>query len=159
MIAATCCAQSHSDSAAGDPGFSILVTAPATPIKFAGPVKVTITVTNDTNHDIPWSSDRGKETQYTAFHYDLEQDGHEVETTFFHRKISGRERPGDPIQPYNESDILLLHPPGKMFEMTIDLKRLYQITEPGKYSFHVSRYDETTKTTVRSNTVSLEIEP
>lgn len=164
LIATSCCAQDQANTAPQrprpDPGFSIVVTSPATPIKLTGPINVTITVTNNTNHTIGWSSDLSKETQYTAFRYDLERNGHEVETTFFDRKVTGRQRPGDPNEVYmSPSSILLPHPPGKMFEMTIDLKRLYEITEPGEYSFHVSRYDETTKTTVRSNTLPLEIEP
>ena len=93
-----------------------------------------------------------------ACRYDLERNGHEVETTFFHRKITGRNRDGDPNEVYGGSSILLPHPPGKMFEMKIDLTRLYQITEPGEYTLHVSRYDEGTKATIRANVVTIRIE-
>lgn len=142
-----------------EPGFSVRVASSDAPIKLAGPINATITVTNDTNHDIFWSSDISKETQYTAFRYHLERNGHELETTSFHPYVSGMNRPGDPSGVYAATSILVSHPPGKMFEMTIDLKRLYQITEPGEYSFHVSRYDEVTQTTVSSNTLLLKIEP
>ena len=142
-----------------DPGFSIVVAGPTRQPKVNEPLKVTITVTNTTNHVVYWSSDVGKDTQYTAFHYDLEQNGHEVETTFFHRKVTGRNRPGDPEETYSSSSVLLPHAPGKMFEMTIDLKRLYEISAPGQYTLQVSRYDEATKSTVRSNTIVLDIAP
>jgi len=94
-----------------------------------------------------------------ACRYDLERNGHEVETTFFHRKITGRNRLGDPNEVYAGSSVVFPNPPGKMFEMKIDLKRLYQITEPGEYTLHVSRYDEESKTTVDANAVTIRIEP
>ena len=46
-----------------------------------------------------------------------------------------------------------------MFTVTIDLKRLYEIKERGVYTLHVSRPDENSKTTVRSNPLTLKIEP
>ena len=118
-----------------NPGFSILVTAATTPCKLGDPVQVRVTVTNTTDHDIGWSSERIKEPQYMACRYRLERNGREVETTFFHRKITGRNRVGDPNEVYAGSSILLPHPPGKMFEMKIDLSRLYEITETGETLF------------------------
>jgi hypothetical protein len=44
-----------------------------------------------------------------------------------------------------------------MFEITINLKQLYEITEPGRYMLVVSRFDDYTKETVQSNTVTLTI--
>jgi hypothetical protein len=41
----------------------------------------------------------------------------------------------------------------------LDLKRLYEIEEPGVYTLYVSRLDENSKTTVRSNTLTLNIVP
>jgi hypothetical protein len=46
-----------------------------------------------------------------------------------------------------------------MFVMTIDLKRLYQITEPGDYTLEVSRDAEDDKTVVHSNSLALKILP
>ena len=161
LVAVACLAQSSPTAAPEnqpEPGFSIFVTTSTAPYKLGEPVQVTVTVTNYTSHDIFWSTERIKEPQYMACRYDLERNGHEVETTFFHRKITGRNRDGDPNKVYGGSSILLPHPPGKMFEMKIDLTRLYQITEPGEYTLHVSRYDEGTKATIRANVVTIRIE-
>ena len=46
-----------------------------------------------------------------------------------------------------------------MFVITVDLKRLYQITEPGQYTLEISRVAEDDKTIVHSNTVTLNIVP
>ena len=101
----------------------------------------------------------GKNSVYKTFVVALRKEGREVETTFFHRKISGRQRRDDPPEVEAGSTILTTHPSGKMFEMKIDLTRLYQITEPGMYTLDLSRFDDYSKTTVRSNTVTLQIVP
>ena len=72
--------------------------------------------------------------------------------------MTGKLRPDDPPLDFADlrrDTILLPHPPGKMFKMGIDLKRLYKITEPGTYTFQVSRYDDVSKTEVKSNTVTI----
>lgn len=132
------------------PGFSIAVSAPTNPLRLSEPVNVTITVTNVTDHNIYWLSGVSKQIPYGDYSYSLERDGHEVGTTSFYREISVHGPP---------SYVLLPHPPGTIFKIEMNLKCLYQITEPGNYNFQVSRYDQATKTTVRSNTVSLTINP
>jgi hypothetical protein len=165
VLSGICCvAQTSPDAAtqkptSTDPGFTITVAPPASPIRVGSPIKVTITVKNVTNSDIYWNSDRGPDTVYNAFRLLLRKDGREVETTFFHRKITGRNRPGDPNEVGSGSSILLPHPPGTMFVMTIDLKRLYEITEPGEYTLDVSRIEDGNKTTVHANIVTLKIVP
>jgi hypothetical protein len=139
--------------------FSITVDPPAAPIGLGSPINVTVTVTNISSKEIYWSSDRGKDTVYKAFVVLLVKDGREVETTFFHRKITGRQRPDDPLETDDGSSISLRHPPGKMFVMTIDLTRLYEIKEPGLYKLDVSRFDEYSKATVRAKTLTLTIVP
>jgi len=88
----------------------------------------------------------------------LTKDGHEPETTVFHRMLRGTRRPDDPPVRSRGSKIVSLIEPGKSFELTIDLQRLYQITEPGEYILEVSREEEAgSKTTVHSNKLTLEI--
>ena len=134
------------------PVFALAVDPPPPPIHINGSVDVTITVTNITDNKIFWESDRGKDSVYKAFVIVLTRDGHELETTVFNRKITGRQRSDDPLDVEAGSSISLPYPPGKMFVMTIDLKRLYDIKEPGPYTLEVSRFDLYSKTTVRSKT-------
>jgi len=143
------------------PTFSIVLTGPVSPVPLNWPVNVKWSVTNTTNHAIgwaiPWST--SKDAGYLQFSYMLEKDGHEVATTFFDRKISGRVRPDDPrltSADLRGSTVLVPRPPGKIFDMGIDLKRLYKITEPGTYTFQVSRYD-VSKTLVKSNTITITV--
>jgi hypothetical protein len=89
----------------------------------------------------------------------LKKDGREVETTLFHRKITGRQREGDPKEIDEGGTVLIAYPPGIMFTSKIDLRRLYEIIEPGQYTLEISRIAEDNKTVVHSNTVTLNIVP
>jgi hypothetical protein len=140
-----------------NPVFSIAVAAPDGPIKLDLPILVTVTVTNISGKDAAWPSERGQDGKFKDFRYLLMKDGREVETTVFHRRITGRQRPDDPQEVETGSTILLLHPAGVMFIFKIDLKRLYEIKEPGVYTMEASLSDESTKTTIHSNNLTLKI--
>jgi hypothetical protein len=162
-VAVSCLAQT-SPTARGEkaPEFSLTVDPPASPMRLRSPINVTVTVINISGREIYWSSERGKETVYKAFNVSLMKDNREVETTYFDRLITDRLRPGDPDPPPGaliSSSILLPHAPGRMFVMTIDLTRLYNITEPGLYTLNVSRFDEYSKITVRAKPLNLNILP
>ncbi len=132
---------------------------PPMPMRLGSPINVTVTVDNITGKDIYLASERGVNGSFVDYRFLLTKDGREVPTTFFHRKITGRQRPDDPSEVYSGSSILLSHPPGRMFTMIIDLTRLYEITEPGSYVVSVSRFDEYSKTAVRSKPVALVVSP
>jgi hypothetical protein len=141
------------------PGFAIAVDGPTPPIHLDSPIKINITGTNVSGKEIWWQWDRYKDATYKAFTFLLTRGDHEVETTFFHRKITGRQRADDPVEVASGSLFPVIYPPGKMFTVTIDLKQLYEIKEPGVYTLDVSRGDENSKTTVRANTLTLKIGP
>jgi hypothetical protein len=140
-----------------NPLFSIAVTPPDDPIKLGSPIPVTVTVTNISGKDAAWPSERGLNTPYKVCRYLLMKDGHEVEMTVFHRKITGRQRPDDPQEVETGSTISLPVPPGVIFKFTIDMKRLYEIRGPGMYTLEASLFDESSKTIVHSKNLSLAI--
>jgi hypothetical protein len=131
--------------------------SPRRPHQVGVPILVTVTVTNISGTDAAWPSERGQNGAYKEFGYLLTKDGREVETTFFHRRITGRQRPDDPLEVESGSTILLLHPPGVMFRFKIDLKRLYEIQEPGVYTLEATLFDDYSKTKVHSNKLTLKI--
>jgi len=141
------------------PGFTISLDGPTPPVHLDSPIKINITGTNVSGKEIWWQWDRYKDATYKAFTFLLTKGGDEVETTFFHRIVSNRQRAGDPQEVASGSLFPVTYPPGKMFTVTIDLKRLYEIKEPGVYTLVVSRFDENSETTVRSNTLTLDIVP
>ena len=142
------------------PAFSIKI-APLAPIGLGQPATIIVTVTNISDKEIYLDSTRTTSDvgMYRDFQYLLTRNGQEVETTFFNGKLTGRLRADDPQEVWAGSTILLPHPPGKIWDMKIDLKRLYEITQPGEYTVSVSRFDDSSKTTVHSNTLTLIIAP
>jgi hypothetical protein len=142
------------------PVFSLTVDPPAAPITLGSRIDITVTLRNISGKEIYLSWDRGQDTVYRAFSVLLTHDSREVETTYFERLITGRMRPSDPdptLETLSRSSISLPSPPEKMFVMTIDLTRLYEITEPGPYALTVSRFDEYSKTVVHAKPLTLNI--
>jgi hypothetical protein len=81
-----------------DPVVSITVAQTSDANRLGLPIRVTVTETNISGEEIYLKSDRGKDSAYKDYVYALTKDGHEVETTFFHRKITGDEPfPTSPI--------------------------------------------------------------
>ena len=160
LVPITSFAQTQKPPSHANPGYTISVAVPPGPFRLGAPIDVTITAVNVSGKDLYWDSATGvnSELPYKLFRVLLTKDGREVETTVFHRRIIGRRRPGDPPPEVESSGTILLpRPPGKLFDITINLKRLYEITEPGRYMLVVSRFDDYTKETVQSNTVTLTI--
>jgi hypothetical protein len=86
------------------------------------------------------------------------KNGHEVETSLFHRRITNTERPSDPQgAPEVRDSIVTAIEPGKSITFTADLMKLYEITEPGTYTLDVSRLEEDNKTIVRAKPVTFSV--
>jgi len=154
-------AAGNGSSTSTGPGYTLTLTQPTKNFKVDSPIHVTMTIRNITNKEILWRAipSTAKDSWYAGFRFLLAKNGKEAETTFFHREISGRQRPGDPNEVMSGSTILLPKPPGMIFVIAVDLKHLYQITEPGQYTLEVSRLAEDGKTFVHSNLVRINVEP
>ena len=160
-VAQTPMSTGDENPASMSPGYTITITQPTSPLSLVSPIKVKMTITNMTDRNVfwraVWSTD--KDSWYRGFRFLLTKNGKEVKTTFFHREISGRQQSDDPSEVWAGSTVLLPKPPGVMFVITVDLKRLYEITEPSQYTLEISRIGENYRTVVRSNTVTLNILP
>jgi hypothetical protein len=137
LLSAPCCVGQTTPNTANDKSatqkldFSIAVESSTHPLRLDSPMTVTLTVTNISGKDISWEWLRGHQNAaFLAFQFLLMKEGHEAETTFFHRVVSGRQRPDDPPEVVSGSFFPVTYPPGKMFTIAIDLKRLYEIKEP-----------------------------
>ena len=143
------------------PSLSISIAAPTSPVHLGSPLNITATMKNIGAKRIYWDIFRGKDSPYMVFRIKLMKDGHEVETTFFHRKLLGQQRPGDPLEVESGSAFASHLDPGESYATTIDLTRLYEITKPGVYTLDVSfdnDYNDN-KTWVHGKPVTLKIEP
>ena len=79
--------------------------------------------------------------------------------TAFHRKIRNEQRADESQDVQNTDTTLFPLTPGVSLNFTIDLVRLYRITDPGTYTVEISEVDENSKTTVHAEPISLRIAP
>jgi hypothetical protein len=148
------CAQSQ-DASALTPLFSITTEPPSGSFHVGKPIEVQVTVKNISGKEIYWAYHRS-DTGYRAVQVRLTQNGHEVETTVFDRKITGRPRPDERLD-LSYSTIALPLAADASFTWTLDLTKLYVIQSPGKYNLDICRYDDYSKTNVCSKSVTLTV--
>lgn len=140
-----------------DPGYSITVASLSEPLRLGSPINIVVNI-DVGQKEIYWRAEKG-DTAYPAFHFFLTKDGREVETTVFHRKITNRLRADDPQDPGFGGSIVAQVAPGKSITFTVELTKLYKITEPGTYTLEVSRTEEDNKTMVRAKPVTFTMVP
>jgi hypothetical protein len=163
LTGAHCLAQTPSEATTAktsplNGGYSLTIATLTGPAHLGAPINITITVKNVSNSDIYWRAELGS-AEYHAFRFSLKKSGKEVGKTRFHRILGNELRPEDQPETASGSgsSIVSALEPGKSFALTIDLNKLYEITEPGEYTLDISRTEEDNKTTGHSNTVTLEI--
>jgi hypothetical protein len=141
-----------------DACFTISLATPPDRQNVGGPVDIQATVKNTSGKEIYWSYAK-TDTVYQAFRVQLERDGKQVETTTFHRRILGQQRVGDSQVVEDGDSIALPVAAQATMTWTLDLSKLYQITEPGTYLVSASRDDECSKARVQSNRLSFQVSP
>jgi hypothetical protein len=135
--------------------YSITIRTPSTSLRVGQRIPVSILVKNISGRQIPWTSEK-YETAYLTFDYDLTRNRRPVETTRFHRFLTGRQRADDPPQVYRGGSITLFLPAGASFSIDASLEKLYEIKEPGTYKLRLS-HTEDGKHRVFSNVLILKV--
>jgi hypothetical protein len=152
----------------GKPNYTITITPPSGPLSLKSPLLIELYFTNTTTSDIEME---GQHCYLcTTQQILLTKDGKEVETTPFQRMITGRGLPSDFEELHKQfphiNNVADGHPgryaPGVFLKVTLDLRKFYNITEPGQYTISGSRRAGTTgdkAIVVKSNTVTFDIVP
>jgi hypothetical protein len=145
----------------GKPNYTITITPPSGPLSLQSPLLIEIYYTNTTSSDIYMTADIC--STCTAERILLTKDGKEVETTAFQRLSTGRGQPSDSklFSRRDGNTRILRYRPGIFWKFNLDLRKLYNITEPGQYTIGASRTEATKdgKVAVNSNSVTLDIIP
>ncbi|MGA7572795.1 MAG: hypothetical protein WCA97_02350 [Terriglobales bacterium] len=151
----------------GKPNYTITITPPNGPLSLKSPLLIEIYFTNTTTSDIYLESQICH--LCTTERILLTKGGKEVETTPFQRMSTGRGLPSDFEELHKQfphmNAVADGHPsrngPGVFLKVNLDLRKLYNITEPGQYTITASRIEQTRdeKVVVKSNTVTLDIVP
>ena len=165
FVSGLCCAgQTQSSGTAGRvkyqwPGYTISAAPVRKPLRLDSPINIEITITNPTDQNAAFCNGDSS-TVYAQFRFSLVTDGREVEKTLFHENLTGRQQRTASSEDWNQHNVCGLLPKGNWnIKETIDLKRLYEITEPGQYILEISHLEEDQKTIVSAPKLELEIEP
>jgi hypothetical protein len=145
----------------GKPNYTITLTPPSGPLSLKAPLLVEMYYTNTTNSDIYMTADIcGTCTGQQVI---LTKDGKEIETAPFQRLSTGRAQPSDRkvFPPSHGNTRSYRYPPGVFWKVNLDLRKLYNVTETGRYEVTAIRTEDTKdgKSVVKSNTVTLDIVP
>jgi hypothetical protein len=141
--------------------YTITITPPDSALSLNSPLLIEMYYTNITSSDIYMNITLCKNC--TPQKILLTKDGKEVEPTAFHRMSTGRGVPSDFKD--NRPDTISSHAqryhPGVFWRFNIDLRKLYNITDPGQYTVTASRTEDSPdgNVVVSSNTVTLNIVP
>lgn len=138
--------------------FSVTITPEKPTVKVASPVWVVATVENKSNHDIP---------VYRAISGDMDQGGwvYTVDVrhdkgvasseTRFYRIVQDR----DPDVTMKRSGGSTKVKPGETMTDRVNVSKLYDLTQPGRYTIQFQRLDPETKTFVKSNEITVTLRP
>lgn len=145
--------------------FSLTISTPTTTVKSGSEVRINITMSNTSNQKILLFRAKGDDSG--EFNNDLQildDKANSAPVTEYRRRLKGEPgRPGphgEPAPPLLSSDIGCSLEPGKSMEEVIVANKLYDLSQPGKYSIQVSRFDLAySKTWVKSNTITLTVVP
>lgn len=145
----------------GKPNYTITITPPSGPLSLSSPLLIEMYYTNTTSSDIYMTADICNTC--TGQQILLTKDGKEVETTPWQRVTTGRGSPSDEqMFPSRHANTRILrYRPGVFWKVNLDLRKFYNITEPGEYKVTAIRTEETKegKVVVKSNAVTLDIVP
>ena len=144
---------------AQSPRFSILISAPRTDVKSNSAIDVKIILTNLLDKQLLVYTSGLGERDYTVRVSD--KDGREPLETRYLRAVRGK----DTSDPLSKTSLVIVGGggfhgvrPGESFDLTIDLTKLY-VLKPGKYTVQVERLDDENKALVKSNAITVTVNP
>jgi len=144
---------------AQSPRYTLVIIAPHPEVKAGSNLNVAIVLTNLSDKQLLVYTSGLGERDYTI--RVLDKDGQEPLETRYLRAIRGK----DTSDAVSKTTLVVVggggfHDvrPGGMFQLTTDLSQLY-VLKPGKYTVRAERLDDETKATVKSNAITVTVNP
>ena len=138
------------------PSFGLTISTAKGPVKAGSTVQIEIVVRNISGHDISFQMTYTRPFVEITDHVRIaDRNGVNVSETDFGRKALG-------YVATSGVDGKLVHVSLKMdksFAYQLNVDELYDMRRPGKYTIQIDRFDEESKTTVKSNKITVTIAP
>ena len=151
-------------TAAAAPAFTLDISLASYVVKAGSDLKLTVTLTNTSDRYITVSMWAPEERSFAV---DVrEQDGSAAGKTRYYRMIMGDDTGKDASEPPLDPTKTTVEvfrsgfagvQPGETKTYSFLINKLYDLSQPGKYTIQVSQDDSLNKLTVKSNTISLTI--
>jgi hypothetical protein len=143
--------------------FSIMITAAPEVVKSGSEVRIDIVYTNVSDHEIELVWVYGAVGEFFN-RVEIQDDrGLAVASTKYGHDLPGRDVAPRGPGPYYVSRGSMgslwfkRMPPGKTLQDAIILTKLHDLSRSGRYTVQVERFDETTKTFVKSNKIAITV--
>ena len=153
--------QAASSGAASKPSFTLSVTASDNDIKIGAAVQVDVTMKNISSQTIEvWRNALGQEGLVYEMNVTDERGAAPLDTKFG-KDIKGLKDPAflTPDTPIHMSGGWVTLKPGETLTDRLNISKLYNLAQPGKFAIQVRRFDDESKTFVKSNSISVTIHP
>jgi hypothetical protein len=140
--------------------YALNIRATQSEAKVGEPISIDIILTNISNKALGIAFDMAGRSEFTYEVFVDNQQGVEAPYTPYLRALRGKLRePGDPDMLIQSDRKMWIVQPGKAVTTHMDITRLCKIEVPGTYTVWVERLDQSSGIRVRSNTVSLTVNP
>lgn len=139
--------------------YSIAVRSTQAEAKVGEPINIDITLTNASGKPFSLKFERGGRSEFSYELYVDDPNGAVAPYTPYLRALKNKKESGDPDIQIDTSMGVWTVQPGKSMTTHMDITRLYKIEVPGTYKVWVERVDESTGIRVKSNAVSVTVNP
>jgi hypothetical protein len=142
--------------------FSLNLKAPVGKVKLGTPVQVTITLKNISEHDVSiWRENATDQGGY-VYRVDIrDKKGTKPPDTKMGKGFKGLDDPAQATRdtPTERSGGWIKLKAGEARTEDVNVSKLYDLDQPGKYAIRFRHFDEETKAFVKSNTITVTVTP
>jgi hypothetical protein len=144
------------------PAISLSIAGLENSIKTGPPIKVEATITNESNADVSLIFNAVEDRGGLDYSVSVKNEHSAVPPdTKFGRALKGLTNPALRTEetPVDGSIFFTDLKPRGQWTDTIEISKLFDLTQPGKYSIQLSRFDDVSHSYVKSNVVTITITP
>jgi hypothetical protein len=142
----------------GKPAISLLLSANPQDIKIDESTQLGITLKNISASELSVGRLVAESDDFDYHVMAVDDKGVEAPTTPYYRYVRGKRLPGDPhfVPP---SRMIVMLKPDEVLKSQIKLDHLRLLDHAGTYTIWVERFDDISKSRVKSNTVTVTVNP
>lgn len=135
--------------------FSITISA-KTSLKAGSPLQVAVVIRNISGHDMLLQTEYIRPfVEVTDRVSVTETSGATINETKFGKKVMGHDGAGAFTGKVVRTPLL----PDQSFKYQLDISELYDLNRPGRYNIRIERFDDISRTFVKSNAVTVIVTP